>query len=142
MPDLHVPVSCVPGSFTVDSDKFALRDVIAGMIRRRQAQALREGNMVWWRTLQCLTSPILAGTGFTEEGTDEPLDAWLTKLRFASVADGATTGHTPLRYAVIAGRTDLVQAMLRDPSVDVNGAIHARHADLMFNMQPGMSILH
>ncbi|MEC8263684.1 MAG: hypothetical protein VX017_10315, partial [Pseudomonadota bacterium] len=36
----------------------------------------------------------------------------MQRMRFASVVDGAATGHTPLRYAVMAGRVDLVEQIL------------------------------
>ena len=47
------------GAFAVEADKYALRDVIKGMLAKRQAR-LRDGNLVWYRTLRAMTSTILA----------------------------------------------------------------------------------
>jgi ankyrin repeat protein len=134
------------GQFAVDADRYALRPVIHGMIERRKRQALAKGTakeLVWFRTLTALTTTILAGTNYDDPDASMALDAWLAKMKFESVLDGASSGHTPLRYAVIEGRLDLVQQILdADPAIDVNAPLTAQAQELQFNMMVGMTVLH
>ena len=90
------------------------------MIVRRKEQALACGELVWFRALNALTTTILAGVGFEDPDKDLKLAGWLEKMKFESVLDGGASGHTPLRYAVIEGRVDLVKAILEgETKVDV-----------------------
>ena len=154
------------GNFTVEADKFALRPVINGLIERRVALALRQNDMIWYRTLKALTSTILMGTESADDvagaasstrrssAHEAPADdsvtasrtalgMWLYEMKFKSPTDGdRDTGHSPLRYAVIEGRVDLVRALLTDFKVDVEAPIHPKHVELMFHMMPGSTILH
>lgn len=130
------------GAFFNEADKYALRDVIKGMIDRRKAQALQQGDLIWYRALAALTTSILAGTDYVAEDANSTLTEWLAKLRFTSVHDGRDTGHTPLRYAVIEGRVDLVKMILEDPTVDIQAPLKSKAQCLMFNMLPGLTILH
>ena len=148
------------GDFAVEADRMALGPVIDGMISRRQAQAERQGDLVWYRALEALKSTLLAGTEMEEEAPEETrgqrgraLDTWMQRMRFASVVDGAATGHTPLRYAVMAGRVDLVEQILacmkilanedsQPVPLDVDAPLAASAEELQFNMMPQMTILH
>ena len=78
------------------------QNVIRGMIDRQLHQAAQEGNMVWYRTLLALTTSILAGTGYEQEGGQRPLQ-WMAAFKFESLHDGARTGYTPLRFASWTG---------------------------------------
>ena len=40
------------------------------------------------------------------------------------------------------GRVDLVREILADETVDVNAPIAPKHAELMFNLLPKLTILH
>ena len=134
------------GAFAVEADKYALRTVIQRMIQRRQATALRAGSLLWFRVLQSLTTQILAGTepaGSADEEAPPPLAEWLKLLRFESIYDGVKDGHTPLRYAVIEGRVDLVKEILQaQPRVDVHAPLKKAGVELMFNLMPKLTLLH
>ena len=53
----------------------------------------------------------LGGTGV--EMKELPLDEWLAELRFSGPCDDEeTTGLSPLRFAIIASRADLVAQLL------------------------------
>lgn len=130
------------GAFAVDSDRYALRDVIKGMLDRRAAQAMQQGSLVWYRTLLALETSILAGTGYEDPMAGCTLGEWMARMHFESVHDGAATGYTPLRFAVMAGRVDLVDEILKDPTVDVQAPIRKKHKELMFNFLDGLTILH
>ena len=130
------------GKFTVDSDKAELGPVIAKLIAKRKAQALREGDMLWFRHLHCLKSALLAGTGY-EPDPQESVAEWMAAMQFNSVEDGKKFGLTPLRYAVIAGRADLTAALL-DMGADIDGGKVRRATPEMQNMwflMPGASVL-
>ena len=129
------------GAFAVEADKYALRDVIKGMLAKRQAQSLRDGNLVWYRTLRAMTSTILAGTDYDDEDAALPLTEWLSAMNFGSAHDERASGHTPLRYAVIAGRVNLVRELI-GLGVDLHAPIHTRAQELMFNMMPDLTVLH
>lgn len=131
------------GAFTVDSDKIALGAVIAKLIERRKAQSLREGDLLWYRHLTVLEASILAGTGYPV--THEPLDAWLTKMHFESVAgDRASTkyGLTPLYYAVMSCRPDLV-GMLLDHGANIASRIPKATKAMLdhWTLMPTMTLL-
>ena len=102
------------GDFTVPDDRKALGGVIAKLIQKRKAQALQEGDMLWFRHLHCLAAGQLNGTGAENMAPRESLDEWMATMQFNSVRDGLNQkgGITPLRYAAIACRPDLVAALL------------------------------
>lgn len=101
--------------FTIDSDREVLGPVIADMIADRKAAALRlggEDELAWFRFLQCRTAYLLEGTGYTVP-QEETLQEWLEAMRFTSpTEDESTTGLTPLLFAVLANRTDVVSQLI------------------------------
>ena len=106
------------GKFTVDDDRLKLAPHLQHLISARKAQALAEGDLEFFRMLHARTAVLLDGTGIFPP--EEPYTAWMAAMRFESVSDGkkSKSGLTPLFFAVLAGRKDLVAALLE------------RHADL------------
>ena len=110
------------GDFAVEADRMALGPVIDGMISRRQAQAERQGDLVWYRALEALKSTLLAGTEMEEEAPEETraaagraLDTWMQRMAsFASVGGRRRRhgAHAAALSAVMAGRVDLVEQIL------------------------------
>ena len=100
------------GAFTVDADKVILGPVLHGLITARKALALAEGDMTAYRTLHAATTLLLDGCGVAEP-EPEPYEEWMAAMRFKTAKDNVRdTGITPLYYAVMAGRADLVDALL------------------------------
>ena len=110
------------GQFTVPDDKIALGGVIAKLIEKRKAQALREGDLLWYRHLHCLAAGQLNGTGAEPTVPKQGLDEWMKTMRFTTVHDERKKrdGITPLRYAAIGNRPDLVTALL-ERGADLHG---------------------
>jgi hypothetical protein len=99
------------GAFTVDSDRLVLGKHLLDIIGARKALALADGDLIQYRTLHAATAHLVQGTGV--EVAHESFDDWMESMRFVSVSDEATTsGATPLHYAALSHRVDLVQALL------------------------------
>lgn len=102
------------GDFSVDADRALLGPSIEALIEGRKAQALSEGDLIFFRFLCAIGAALLDGTGVAPPKL--PLAEWLAALRFASVHDEEegprATGLSPLRFAVVADRPDLVEEML------------------------------
>lgn len=125
------------GRFTVEADKLALGPTIQRLLTRRIAQAERERDWPLFRFLHAISRRLLYGTGV--EQPNEPLGDWLARLRFCSIHDGVASGLTPLRYAVIAERADLVEQLL-EQGVDIESPCARKVAgEWVF---PGDTILH
>lgn len=109
------------GKFTVDDDRLKLAPHLQHLISARKAQALAEGDLEFFRMLHARTAALLGGTGIFPP--EEPYTAWMAAMRFESVDDGkkSKSGLTPLFFAVVAGRKDLVAALL-----ERNADIYAR----------------
>ena len=100
------------GAFTVESDKAKLGPAILQLINARKAQCDRDLDIVFFRYLSSISSFLLRGTGV--QLPDAPLDEWLAQLRFSGPCDDEkSTGLSPLRFAVIANRADLVAQLLQ-----------------------------
>ena len=128
------------GTFSVDADRLSLGPSIRFLIERRQRQAMREADWVFYRFLAASANNLLHGTGVRID--DEPLDAWLKMMRFQSPRDeegNRGSGCTPLRFAIVANRPDLVQALL-DTGADFESRVQAKVAGQFF--LPGDSIIH
>lgn len=131
------------GAFTVDADKASLGPVIARLVERRKAQALRENDLVYFRMLHVFEASILSGTGYQVER--QPLDAWLRTMRFDSASgDWMTRKHglTPLYYAVMGCRPDLV-ARLLEQGADLHTRLRRPTKPMLdhWTMLPSMPIL-
>ena len=99
------------GVFTVEADKAALGPAILALIETRKAKAERDGDMVLARLLSAITNRLLSGTGVTVP--ELPLAEWLAQMRFSGVHDEEDrSGLSPLRFAIIADRADLVRELL------------------------------
>ena len=103
------------GNFAVEADKLSLGPSIKRLIDLRKDIALSSGDLPFYRFLSCIANKLLEGTGV--HNPELPLHEWLAELRFTSALDETgkkRSGLTPLRFAVIANRADLV-AQVRDP---------------------------
>ncbi len=100
------------GTFTVDAHKAALGPVLCSLIEARKRLALSEGDMTFYRVLHAASSWLLDSCGALE-AVEEPYEDWMRAMRFRSASDDAqSTGLTPLHFAVMTGRVDLVAALL------------------------------
>ena len=109
------------GAFTVEADKKVLGPVLHGLITARKALALADGDMIAYRTLHAATNWLLDGCGVAEPAP-EPYDEWMAAMHFKTAKDKSRgTGVTPLYYAIMAGRADLVDTLLeRGAKMDCN----------------------
>ena len=109
------------GNFTMPGDALALGAPIAKLIAERKAVALASGSaseMLWYRVLHSCTARLLCGTGAVVAEEEATLSEWLAAMRL-SLGDGRKTGLTPLWFAVVAGRVDLVTQMGEQSPADV-----------------------
>ena len=114
------------GTFTVDADRLSLGPTILRLIEARKAQAEAEGDLPFFRFLCAKSNRLLAGTG--TQRPDLPLDEWLAALRFGGpLEEQGRTGLSPLRFAIIANRADLVAELIALGS-DVEDRISKRAA--------------
>ena len=112
------------GAFTVESDRLVLGGVLNELLRVRKAFALEVGDLVMFRILNAATGKLLQGGMGVPPPPVEPYDAWLATMKFEGVdlaAEGADTGLTPLRYAVMSNRPDIVCRLLQDEKQRVAG---------------------
>ena len=102
--------------FTKDYDRQLLGPVINELIGAREQQTLADGDMPRFRMIHALRRKLLEGTGF-ELTLEESLDAWLRAMRFEAIDEVCVVadhdGLSPLFYAVVDGRVDLVAALLQ-----------------------------
>lgn len=134
-PWLYEPIG--RGNFTVDSDREVLAAPVAAMIDARKALALADGDLLWYRVLRACKAHLLDGL----QGEPPPqhgLAEWMAQMRFASARDGAKSGLTPLRFAVLAGRPDLASQLLAQ-GADVEACLSSSHAP--FEFLKGQSVL-
>ena len=98
------------GEFTVDDDRKQLGPVILQLIASKQANALKEGDLVTYRVLHVMTDRMLANTG-TTVAREQSLSDFLAALQLSSPTDGDRK-LSALHYAVVAGRVDFVEELL------------------------------
>ena len=129
------------GEFTVEADRVALGPVIERLIDERMAAKRAEGTeaaMRWFRFLHAHKASLLLGTGIQVTPYDT-LESWMGHLGFAATSrDGH--GWSPLSYAVLEGRVDLVTALLNDAGSNATGVL--RRDEPAFLVTKGMSNLH
>ena len=90
----------------------ALGSVLRNLIDARRGLAFSEGDMTFYRVLHAASSWLLDGCG-VQEAEPEPYDAWMRAMHFKTAKDDVRrTGLTPLHFAIMAGRADLVEALL------------------------------
>jgi len=99
------------GAFTIDADKTAIGPILCDLITTRKALALTKGDLTFYRTLHAASAWLLDGCGI--EVPEEPFDEWMAAMHFSTANDDArSTGLTPLIFAVMTGRADLVEALI------------------------------
>lgn len=104
------------GQFTVEDDRLVLGGVLNELLRVRTAFAFEVGDLVMLRILHASRGKLLQKMGVPPPPV-EPYDAWLATMKFEGVdlaGEGADTGLTPLRFAVMSNRPDIVRRMLQD----------------------------
>ena len=116
------------GRFTVPEDIKALGPVISQLLERRKAQALRDGDLGFYRHLHALGPSLLEGTD-GEVPREKTLDEWMAAMHFTSVHDDIKSGLTPLRYAVLNGRADLAAELL-DLGADIEAPVRSPTAKM------------
>jgi ankyrin repeat protein len=149
------------GEFTVEADRVALGPVIERLIDERMVAKRAEGTdlrgnrsystgtpsttragteaaLRWYRFLHAHKASLLLGTGINVTPHDT-LESWLGQLGFGSATQRDRNGWSPLSYAVLEGRADLVTALL-DAGANATGAL--RRDDPAFLVVKGMSNLH
>ena len=100
------------GDFTVDADKMTLGPILRNLIAARKKLALAQDDILTFRVLHATTAWLLEGCGLADV-EDESYDDWMKTMRFESATDNVEgSGHTPLHFAVAAGRADLCEALL------------------------------
>lgn len=125
------------GKFTVDADRLKLAPHLMHLISARKAQALAEDDFEFFRVLHARAAMLLAGTGLSVP--EEPFQDWMATMRFESVNDSrTTTGITPLLYAAMAGRKDIVAALL-DRGADLHAACKVNRPK--FTVMKGLTVL-
>ena len=97
------------GTFSVDADREPVGGALSGLVDARVARARKAGSVeevIIARALTATKAHLLQGLGEHAGKVPRPsdLDEFLAQLGFNSVTDGADTGWTPLRLAVMAGR--------------------------------------
>ena len=94
--------------------------------------------MRWYRFLHAHKASLLLGTGIKVTPHDT-LEAWLVNLGFSAATSRDGHGWSPLSYAVLEGRGDLVTALL-EAGANATGAL--KRDDPAFLIDKGMSNLH
>jgi hypothetical protein len=107
------------GDFTVDDDRVRLGPVIRDMIDARRRLALAKGELFYYRILHSLSEKLVRGTGTTVP-REETLEEWLAAMALSSATDKDQI-MSAIHYAVVAGRVDIVAALL-----DAGADVHAK----------------
>ena len=129
------------GEFTVEADRVALGPVIERLIDERMAAKRAEGTeaaLRWYRFLHAHKASLLLGTGINVTPYDTPR-VLAGAFAFSSATSRDGHGWSPLSYAVLEGRVDLVTALL-DAGANATGAL--RRDEPAFLCVKGMSNLH
>ena len=115
------------GAFTVDDDRLYLGAVIEALVEVRKAYALKYGDLFMFRVCHAAKAKLLAGDMGVTLPAAEPYEQWMETMRFTEATlrtEGAKTGLTPLRYAAMANRIDIVERMLEvAPGLDAEAPL-------------------
>ena len=127
------------GRFTVDADRATLGPLVKALILARKQAALNQGDLFTFRVLHSSCTRLLEGTGAAVE-VEPTLDEWMAAMRFRSPREGEATGLTPLFFAALGLRSDLIAALC-DLGVPVDGR-GLRKANTFCGLPEGMTPLH
>jgi ankyrin repeat protein len=129
------------GNFTVDSDRRRLGFVIDSMLTERQRRALSENEFLFYRLLESMKTRIMFGCTFEEEIVGESVAGnalaqkvpnkvfvqWMVRMQFTAFDDEQSSGWSPLRFAIYAGRLDIARELLSQ-GADVEAPLEASFA--------------
>jgi ankyrin repeat protein len=124
----------------IDCDKVKVASVLETMFNNKVETLLAEDRLLEWRWLMARRQTLFSNLPH-EYSVFRPssLSAFLRDFRFGSVTDGAESGWTPLRFAVIAKDSGVVEEMLA-AGADPNVALAEPALELYH--QQGQTILH
>lgn len=125
------------GAFTVAADAFRLGPIIRALLASKKCHALASNDLLSFRQLHALADRMLEGT-VEEREAPETMDAWMASMRFTSPRDGERSGWSPLRFAMMAGREDIMRSLLQSRA-SVESRV--RKNEPRFFMQKGSSVL-
>lgn len=132
------------GNFSVASDREPVGQVLSRLLDHRAAAGFTQGTaegLIISRALRAISSHLLTGLGSAAKDVSRPKDAeaFMHELGFSSITDGADTGWTPLRLAVMAGRLDLAEELL-DLGSDIESP--SKSTIIIVATATGTTILH
>jgi hypothetical protein len=128
------------GTVDIDCDKIKVASVLETMFNNKVECLLSEGRLLEWRWLMARRQTLFSNLPH-EYGVFRPstMAQFLRDFRFSSLADGADSGWTPLRFAVLAKDAGVVTEMLA-AGADVNAMLADPALELYH--QQGQTILH
>ncbi|CAE8684817.1 unnamed protein product [Polarella glacialis] len=134
------------GSFSMESDKGLVRELLDGVVLRQLEKLLDQGKLHHYRMLMSLREALFEGLG-NGRSLEPPsivaliesaavkrsealiyLDTFLLKYGFGSPCEKDEAGWTPLHYAAVAGDSDIMRSLIA-LQADVSGALLSHDAD-------------
>ncbi|CAE8630002.1 unnamed protein product [Polarella glacialis] len=135
------------GSFSMESDKGLVRELLEGAVLRRLEKLLDQGKLHHYRMLMSLREALFEGLGngrrlqppsivalmqktaaIKRSQTDMYLDTFLFKYGFGSPCEKDEVGWTPLHYAAVAGDPRLMRSLIA-LQANVSAALPSHDAD-------------
>jgi ankyrin repeat protein len=128
------------GQVHIDCDKVKVASVLETMFNNKVDSLLAENRLLEWRWLMARRQTLFSNLPH-EYSVFRPstLSEFLRDFRFSSITDGAESGWTPLRFAVIAKDAGVVKELLEQGS-DPSAMLTEPALDLYH--QQGQTILH
>ncbi|CAE8622636.1 unnamed protein product [Polarella glacialis] len=149
------------GSFTMESDKRLVRELLEGVVLRQLEKLLDQGKLHHYRMLMSLREALFEGLGdgkrlvppsivaLIESAAIKRsqaliyLDTFLLKYGFGSPCDKDEAGWTPLHYAAVAGDHLLMRSLIALranvstalPSHDTDFCVLAGHTPLALSVR-------
>ncbi|CAE8703195.1 unnamed protein product [Polarella glacialis] len=149
------------GSFTVESDKALVKELLEGVVLRQLETLLDQGKLHHDRMLMSLREALFEGLG-NGRSLEPPsivalvesaavkrsqaliyLDTFLLKYGFGSPCEKDEAGWTPLHYAAVAGDSVLMRSLISLqanvsaalPSVDTDFCVLAGHTPIALSVR-------
>ncbi|CAE8658755.1 unnamed protein product [Polarella glacialis] len=134
------------GSFSMESDKGLVRELLEGVVLRQLEKLLDQGKLHHYRMLMSLREALFEGLGngrpleppsivallesaaIRRSQADIYLDTFLLKYGFCVPCEKNEAGWTPLHYAAVAGDSVIMQRLI-DLKANVSAALHTHDAD-------------